>query len=129
MSAPSRRQISEVVLEMLKSKNAEEVSQSLANYLVANRRTRELTQIMRDIELLRLSREGIAEATAISAFELSDATRKEIESNLGDPKMKFNYQTDPSVLGGVKIRALDWQLDLSVAGKLKQLKQLTTKAN
>ena len=116
-------------MELLKTKTPEDVAQALANYLVANRRTRELDQIMRDIESLRLSREGIAEATAVSAFELSDSTKKEIQSMFGSSKTQVSYKTDPGVVGGIRVRALDWQLDLSVANKLKTLRQLTTNGN
>lgn len=129
MSSPSRRQLSEAVLAMLKTQPVQEVAESLANYLVANRRTKELDMIMRDIESLRLTREGVSEATAISAFELSESTKSLLHELLGDKKTYITYKQDPSLVGGVRVRALDWQLDLSVASKLKQLKQLTIQRN
>ncbi len=129
MSSPSRRQLSEAILVMLKTQTTQKVASSVANYLVANRRTKELDMIMRDIESLRLKREGASEATAISAFELSESTKSLLHELLGDKKTHISYRHDPSLVGGVRVRALDWQLDLSVASKLKQLKQLTTQSN
>jgi F-type H+-transporting ATPase subunit delta len=129
MSAPSRKQIAEAVLSLLKSHSPERVGQMLANYLVANRRTKEVDYIMRELESMRHGQEGISEAIATSAFELSTATKQEIAKRIGDKNVHLTYQVDPEVVGGVRIKGLDWQLDLSIANKLKQLRQLTTKAN
>lgn len=128
MSQPTRRELAEAVLVMLETHPPKRVSTALAGYLVAHRRSKELDAIMRDIESLRKNREGIVEATAISASELSEATKRSLQALLGGAKNHIVYRQDPAVVGGVKLQAADWQLDLSVSSKLKRLKHLTVKA-
>ncbi len=70
MTVPTRRDLSLAVLYLLETQTQTKTAQALANYLVVSRRTKELDMIIRDIESLRLAREGISEATAICAFEL-----------------------------------------------------------
>lgn len=113
---------------MLEREPAAKVASALAAYLVDERRTRELPALIRDLEQLRFARDGVLEATAVSARELTAATRQAIQALLPASKVQLYTEIKPELVGGVQVRALDQQLDLTIRSKLQRLKNLTTKA-
>jgi F0F1-type ATP synthase delta subunit len=127
MSKASHHDIAEAVLAMLQRGEApDQVATSLAGYLIAERRTRELDSLMRELEMRRYRQDGVVEATVLSARELDDAVRQTIKQLLGAKEVQLHQRLSPDVVGGVKVQALDKQLDLSIRSKLQRLKSVTT---
>lgn len=124
MSRPSRRQLALAVLNMLAERPAEDVAHALAAYLIAERRTKEVDLLLRDIEAMRFTNDGVLEVTATSAHELSAGVKEQIRGLLSANQVTIHERRDPHIVGGAKIRSHDMQLDLSVHAKLAKLKHL-----
>jgi F0F1-type ATP synthase delta subunit len=123
----SRRDIAEATLHLLgHGHSVATVSQALAGYLIAERRTRELDSLMRDIETMRYRQDGVLEATVVSARELDASVRETIKKLMNAERVHLHHQINPNEVGGVRVHALDKQLDLSIRSKLKRLKNITT---
>lgn len=123
MSSPTRQELAQVVLNLLDSgKSKAQVAKDIADYLVAERRTRELTNLMRDVQNLRLLKHGILEAEVASAHELTPSIQKEIKDLFSAKHTLLDYSHDPELIGGVRVSTTDQQLDVSIENKLNQLK-------
>jgi F0F1-type ATP synthase delta subunit len=126
MSKATHHDIAEAVLGMLKGgQSAKTVATSLASYLVAERRTRELDSLMRELETRRYRQDGVVEATVLSARELDDSVQETIKQLIGTGEVQLHHRLAPDIVGGVRVRALDKQLDLSIRAKLQRLKSVT----
>lgn len=106
-----------------------EFSREVAAYLLAERRTGELNSLLRDIMQYRADK-GIVEVIAVSAHELTESVKKDIEAQVRPlyPDAKriiVSPEHDPNVVGGVRLELANEQLDLSIRGKLNRFKQLT----
>ena len=70
---------------------------------------------------------GIGQAFVTSALPLSDAQKKQIEEKLlattSYKQMEMVYETDESLIGGLRIRIGDRVVDSSVSNKLSDLKR------
>ncbi|HSX52803.1 MAG TPA: F0F1 ATP synthase subunit delta [Patescibacteria group bacterium] len=123
MSRIGLHSIAEATLQLLASgKSQQEVARELAGYLIDERRTRELEALTRNIEVLRYKRDGVLEAEASSAHTLTDEIKQQITQQLDAKRVILDETYDQDIVGGVRVRALDKQLDLSVESKLNQLK-------
>lgn len=72
-------------------------------------------------------RSGRARATVYSAYELSDADKKAIESRFSKitgKKIIINNIIDETLIGGVRVRIGDRLYEGSIAGKLEQLRNI-----
>lgn len=127
----SRLKIASVVADATLTKGfTKRYSRQLAAYLLSERRVGELDSLMRDVQA-DWANQGYVEVIALSAFKLSLKTIIDIKRQIRGlyPNAKqivVTEQLDPSVIGGVKLKLADQQLDLSIAAKLNQFKQLTT---
>lgn len=126
MNNVSRQQLARVIAGQMVKKSVKSLAKEIAAYLLSERRTDELPSLMRDVIKFRSEKEGIVEASANSAHELS----KEIQSALmkltvtehKDYKhVILNREQDSSLVGGARLTTADFQLDLSVQGRLKPL--------
>ena len=91
-------------------------------------------QLMPEISALfnekRDTAEGVIEASVVSAFELKDDQVKALAGMLKkelNRDVTIKASVDPSIIGGVVIRAGDIVIDGSVAGKLKDLTSYLTR--
>jgi len=125
MSSPSRRELAEVILRLSGKLSEKKLTQTIAAYLVENRRSGELDAIMREVARLRDKQNGVTEVTATSAFKLSDGARQDIKSLLGANKLIINEVVNAEMLGGVRLETSELQLDLTVRNRLNQLKAAT----
>ena len=70
---------------------------------------------------------GIGQAHVTSALPLSDAQKKQIEDKLlattSYKQMEMEYETDESLIGGLRIRIGDRVVDSSISNKLSDLKR------
>ncbi|HVW23549.1 MAG TPA: F0F1 ATP synthase subunit delta [Candidatus Saccharimonadales bacterium] len=129
MKAP-RTRIASVVADRSLKGSDKRLSREVAAYLLDERRVNELDSLLRDIQA-DWAEQGYVEVLAASAHELSSATLSEIKSQVKElyPAAKQIIVTpvhDPSVIGGVRLRLAEQQLDLSVEAKLNRFKQLTS---
>ena len=121
MSKPSTKQIAEVIVQ--KRLNPGQI----ASYLVQQRRTRDLSSIMREVARIR-AEHGVVEAEVVSAHGLSAATEQAVTRLLlnqhqGAKKVILDKTLNPEVTGGVRITSGGIELDSSVHGRLNRLRQ------
>lgn len=105
-------------------------AQTIASFLLEQKRTGDLDSLLRDIQAAR-AKDGYVEAITSSAHPLTDALKKEITGQVeklypSAKKIVITEQNDPSLIGGVRISLPEEQFDLSVQAKLNKFKQLTT---
>lgn len=105
----------------------------LAAYLLSERRTGELSSIMRDIQA-DWAEAGRVEVIASSAHPLSAAVKADVVREMkrlypSAKEIAVTEQRDPAVIGGVRLNLADRQLDLSIEAKLNKFKQLTAAGN
>jgi F-type H+-transporting ATPase subunit delta len=94
--------------------------------LVRHRRTHELPAMRRSFEAAVDQRSGRVPAEIASAKDLSSDERKEIERKLGaklGKSIRANYQTDPTLIAGIRARVAGREYDASVKGKLESMRQ------
>lgn len=129
MKAP-RTRIAQVIADRTLAKSPpKRFVQELAAYLLSERRTGELSSIIRDVQG-DWAAAGRVEVIASSAHPLTSGVKADIVRQMKRvyPQAKSIVVTerrDPTVIGGVRLSLADRQLDLSVEAKLNQFKQLT----
>ena len=119
-----RRELAEALFALVgSSADGKKLAKALAAYLVVERRTKDVNSLLRNLEQLRLTRDGVLEVSAASARPLSAETIKAIKALFDEKHIIVHEQQDPSLIGGVRVRAHDRQLDLSVRTRLQRLKK------
>jgi len=97
---------------------------NLVSLLAANNRLSILPEITRLFEVLRTRHQGLRQVHILSAFALQEDAQQvlaaALEKRFGT-EVEVTVDTDPSLLGGVRIRAGDLVIDGSVRGKLHKL--------
>jgi len=102
-------------------------SKELRNFLfvlVDHHRTGLLGEIAREFETVVLRRLGIAEASVISARELSAAQKQKLAATLEavtGNKIEARYAVDPTLVGGLVVRIGSTIYDGSVKAQLGQM--------
>jgi F-type H+-transporting ATPase subunit delta len=92
--------------------------------LIENRRVSLLPEIGAQFQMLKNAQEGAADASIVSAFDISDAQVAELVSTLEKKfgrKLNPTVTVDPSLIGGVRVVVGDEVLDTSVRAKLQQM--------
>jgi len=107
--------------------DTKQLSREIAAYLLDESRTGELDSLMRDVVASRAD-EGIVEVTAISAHELSDGVRQDIEKLVREQfkdakQIIINQRIDVNLIGGVRLELIDRQVDMSIRNKLNRFKE------
>lgn len=117
----SRRKIAQYVADNSGSEKAlGNALTSVAAYLIDARRTREATLVVRAIED-ELAARGTVIATVTTARPLNAALRASIEKLIDAKKLALREQTDPNVIGGVRIETPGSKLDATLQTKLLAL--------
>lgn len=96
------------------------------DFVIDKNREDILMEIMREFLNLRDNKEGILRAKIISAVELSDSLKKEIESKLEVKEQKkviSQFIIDPNIIGGFVIKFGDTVIDASLTHQLKRLRK------
>ena len=88
-------------------------------------RIEQLPQVAAEFRRLDNARQGITEATATAAAELTpaevEALTRRLEQFTGG-RVELDVQVDPSLLGGLVVRVGDRLIDGSVRGRLERLR-------
>jgi F0F1-type ATP synthase delta subunit len=101
--------------------NVSTLAKQLAAYLLEERRSREMSAIMRAVDE-ELARRGSAQVTITSAHAVSDETKKQLATLLEVKNPQFTEVIDLSVVGGAKARSGETEIDLTVRNKLNKFK-------
>jgi F-type H+-transporting ATPase subunit delta len=126
LSRLSRRKIAEYyAASLIGGADAKILAMQLAGYLIDTKRTKELDDIVSDIEYY-LSIHGVVSATVTSAHELSSATKSniiaKIKDGMGAKTVQLHEVLDKNVLGGVKLQFAGSEIDTTIARQLNMLK-------
>ncbi len=101
-------------------------TRSLAAYLVAERRSKDLSAIMREIERRMAVDDGVLAGSVTSARPLSKSTQDHItrllKAETGVQKVQLHEDINQDVLGGVVVESSELRLDLTVRRQLQRLK-------
>jgi len=88
-------------------------------------RIEQLPQVAAEFRRLDNARQGITEATATTAADLTpaevEALTRRLEQFTGG-RVELDVRTDPSLLGGLVVRVGDRLIDGSVRGRLERLR-------
>jgi len=96
-------------------------ARNFVQVLVQNGRLELMPQIRAQYEDLKREHDGVLEATIISALAVSDDQVKQLVSALEakyQRRVTAKVQTDPQLIGGVKIIIGDKVIDATVRGRL-----------
>ena len=114
--------------EMAKSIFGKSVSKPVLNLIglmLRRGRIHELPRLAAEFRRLDNARQGITEATAITASPLTQdeirALTERLEQLTGG-RIELEVQEDPSLLGGLVVRVGDRMIDGSVRGRLERLR-------
>jgi F-type H+-transporting ATPase subunit delta len=125
LSAPAltAEQQSKLLLDLC----GDEIDAAGANFvrtLAANKRLPLLAAIREQFEQLKAQQEKTVEVEITSAFELDAAMQEKLATALKSKlsrDVKVHASVDPTLIGGVLIRAGDTVIDSSVRGRLAKL--------
>ena len=129
MKTPRSTMASTIAAHTYYDGTSKEYAKEIAAMLLYEGRAGELDSLLRDIQA-DWALHGYVEVLAYSAHPLTDTVKAEIATQVKQvypkaEKVVVAEMTDPSVVGGVRIRLAHQQLDLTVEAKLNQFKQLT----
>jgi len=124
----SGEQVDELMASLLEDISGQE--QALLSMLRENGKLQLLPEISVLFNELRASAEGTIDASVVSAFALNEAQVSNLAKMLKkelDRDVNITTSVDPSIIGGVIIRAGDTVIDGSVAGSLQNLTSYLTR--
>ncbi|MDB5182683.1 MAG: hypothetical protein JWO47_467 [Candidatus Saccharibacteria bacterium] len=130
----SRPELAEIIgARTLEVDDETRLKQAIASYLLEEDRTDDIESLMRDVLKYRADH-GYVEATVVSAFPLSQASKAGVTDALksefpGAKGYVLNQRIDETVIGGVRLEMAGEELDLTVRAKLNTLKRLTAARN
>lgn len=129
MKLPRRQVAAAIAQRTLGISDLKQLSDEVAAYLLAERRTGELDSLMRDVMQYRADH-GVVEVVAATAHPLTTVVRANIQTEIQRlyplaTRVVVTERPDATVIGGVRLDLANQQLDLSVRNKLNRLKQLT----
>jgi F-type H+-transporting ATPase subunit delta len=114
------------VIEKLTARlGASRIIRNFLFVMVDNQRTALLPQMLETFESVLQQRQGMAEATVVSATALSDAQKSQLQQTLeklSGKKISAKYSQDPTLLGGVQVRIGDTIYDGSLRNRLNQMR-------
>jgi len=115
--------VASALVALLKSPATPEVN-NLVAMLVQNARVALLPEIGAQFEILKNADAGAADASIVSAFEISAQQVTDLVASLEKKfgrKLNPTVTVDPSLIGGVRVVVGDEVLDTSVRAKLQQM--------
>lgn len=121
MAQPTINEIAKAIVKLSNELSDTKLAQVVASYLINDRRSAELDKIMRQVALIRYNN-GISEVTATSAVPLTEKVKVQIKLLSDQKQIIINEVTDKSVIGGIKLEANDYYLDLTIRSRLNKLK-------
>ncbi len=99
-------------------------AKNLLNVLAENGRLQALPFISEIYEELKAEAEKRIQATVLTAFEPTNEQQEKLKAALNakyDAEVDIDYEVDPSLIGGIKIKVGDWVIDGSARTQIKEL--------
>jgi len=115
--------LAEIVLGLA----GDSLDRALGNFVhvvAENKRLNLLPQISALFEQFKANRESSVDIELVSAYELADETQQKLSDALAaklERRVNVSASLDPTLLGGVMVRAGDTVIDGSVRGRLNKL--------
>lgn len=121
----SRAVLAQAIVDLLtKGVSSERVASSVAEYIAFTGRTSEIESILRHVDNRIATLYGRREVQVTSAHRLSDDLREKVRQLFSDElAIRLHEELDPTLVGGIRLRAQDYMLDVSVTSKLRMMKQ------
>lgn len=114
-----------VLLDVFKDKG--ELTLSLINILVTNKRAAMLSAVSKSYVELYRDQKGIKDVTVISAVpltpEMEDKVMTKVKELIGTDSVTLNNEIDADILGGFILRIGDVQYDASITNQFRKLKK------
>ena len=123
--AVSREAKHGVIEQMVARLGAGKIIRNFLFVITDNQRTRLLPEIVQSFELVLRQRQGVAEASVVSAVEMSQpqkSTLVQTLERLTGRKILASYSLEPRLLGGAVVRVGDTIYDGSLRTRLDQLR-------
>lgn len=118
------QQLAEAVIKIVdESKTSKQAARAVAGFLVAERQTKNLHNLLRKLEEIQHAKHDRLEITATSASPLSEVSKRDIRRLFDAKDMIVHEEIDKELLGGVHVRALDKVADFSVQARIRRLRQ------
>ena len=109
-----------------------EITHSLINILVDNKRTSLLSNVAKSYIDLYNEEQGVKVATVITAIplssELESKVMEKVKELAGSEKVTLKNEIDPTIIGGFVLRVGDIQYNASIANQLGNLKREFSKS-
>lgn len=126
MAKLSRRQIAQAFVKLASTESHSKAVKSLAAYLVQHKRSAEIDLILNDIAQVIHDTQGRVFARITSARVVDESLRadlvKLIKKLAQASSVEIKPSIDESLIGGLIIETPELAVDLSVRGKLNQLR-------
>lgn len=123
MAAISIKQLADYAVDQLESGSATTVvAQKLASYLLQERRTRDVSPLFRAIEK-EFDTRGSTQVVITSAHSIDSEVKQQLAKMLNAKNPVFDEVIDADVIGGVRARAGESEIDLTVRARLNRFKQ------
>jgi F-type H+-transporting ATPase subunit delta len=118
-----RERVRDLILEIAGDAIPEQ-ARNLVKLLTENDRLVVLPEVARLFEVLMTKQRGIRQVRIRSAFDVDEAQQQMLvgvlKARLG-ADVELTVETDPTLIGGIEIRADDLVIDGSVRGRLQKL--------
>ena len=115
----------EILQNILKSKNANELSSTFLKVLSKNKRFQKTVDIISQFKNINAQKRGDVLADITSAEKLSneqqDNIKEQLRTILGD-KLSLSYKVDEQIIGGLIIKVGSKMIDTSLSNKINKLK-------
>ena len=119
-------QKSKLLSELIQKSNVQRTTANFLRLLLKNQRFAELPQINAKLSEIMDERAGVVSAEVVSARPISDSVKNSLEQTLQqitNRRVRLNYATDETLLGGIVTRIGSTIYDGSVRSQLERLKQ------
>ena len=122
MSKITTNELAIFAVEQLESgTSTSNLATRISAFLLEERRSRDMPVVLRAIDE-ELSRRGASQVMITSAHAVSETIKKQLAELLEVKNPVFSEIIDPSVIGGVKARSGESEIDLTVRGRLNRFK-------
>ena len=115
----------EILQNILKSKNTNELSSTFLKVLSKNKRFQKTVDIISQFKNINAQKRGDVLADITSAEKLSneqqDNIKEQLRTILGD-KLSLSYKVDEQIIGGLIIKVGSKMIDTSLSNKINKLK-------
>ena len=115
----------EILQNILKSKNPNELSSTFLKVLSKNKRFQKTVDIISQFKNINAQKRGDVLADITSAEKLSneqqDNIKEQLRTILGD-KLSLSYKVDEQIIGGLIIKVGSKMIDTSLSNKINKLK-------